>query len=148
MKRTELVRRTPLSPGTTQLRRTPMPPRPQWTAEEWADADIVLHERARNRCESCGLIATNANPFERHHRVRRRDGGDRLANLLLLHSRCHAYWTEHPAEARARGITVLVGTDPATVPIYRGISVDRATSGPPLYLDDDGGTHHAPVVAP
>lgn len=71
---------------------------------------------------------------ERAHRIRRRDGGDRLANLLLLHPGCHAWTHSHPVEAMERGLIVhaLSSIDVALVPVRLG------TRGLVL-LDDDGG---------
>lgn len=45
-----------------------------------------------------------------------------MANLLALHPRCHAYITEHPAEARANGwiVTALGTQDVADVPARIG----------------------------
>lgn len=103
---------------------------PRWTAEDWTLANIALNLRSGSRCECCGgrLYAGN---IERHHRIRRRDGGDRLSNLLIIRRTCHQYWTEHPALARDRGIILLTTDDPETVPVlWRG----REWS----LLDDDG----------
>jgi hypothetical protein len=79
---------------------------------------------------------------ERHHRMRRRDGGDRLSNLVLLLPRCHGYWTEHPAEARLLGIIVpaLGGADPAHVPVWH---LGRTW----VLLGDDGSTLRAQAPA-
>ena len=103
---------------------------PQWTAADWKTAEPFLQARAGGRCECCGDPLTG--PVERHHRVRRRDGGDRLSNLLVLLRTCHAYWTQHPEEARANGIILSVGQDPATCPVLVG---DRDW----MLLDDEGG---------
>jgi hypothetical protein len=77
----------------------------------------MLISRCGGLCERCDQPLTRSD-FERHHRMRRRDGGDRLSNLLALHSSCHAYITEHPAEATANGwIVPVVSDDPATMPV-------------------------------
>lgn len=116
----------------TPLRRTAMRPKratprrreaPRWDPEGWEDANALLVLRAGARCECCGKPFAGApdDTPERHHRMRRRDGGDRLSNLLMLRRACHAYWTEHPAEAIGRGIIVPTYRDPATSPVlWRG----------------------------
>lgn len=118
-----LERRTPLSRGKTPLPRSrlrarrPEPRRrdaPRWDASGWAEAEPLLQARAGGRCDCCGrpLVAV-----ERHHRKRRRDGGDRLANVLLLLPECHRRWTVQPAQAQARGLIVPVHADPLEVPV-------------------------------
>lgn len=79
--------------------------------------DRLLQARARGRCDCCGKPLDGR--CERHHRMRRRDGGDRLSNLLVLRPECHHYWTAHPEEARERGLIVsaLGGLDPAAEPV-------------------------------
>jgi hypothetical protein len=84
------------------------------TTEFWAT--VMLLHRCNHRCERCGQLLTS---MERHHRIRRRDGGDRLSNLLALHPRCHAYITEHPEEAKANGwiVSALGTTGPDEAPV-------------------------------
>ena len=57
----------------------------------------------------------------RHHRMRRRDGGDRLANLLLLHPWCHNVSSgsvhQEPRAAKERGFIVPSWADPLTYPV-------------------------------
>lgn len=93
---------------------------PRWTAAEWEDANALLYARAGGRCECCDVALSGR--AERHHRQRRRDGGDRLANLLLLAPECHAWVTTHPAVALDRGLIVSAhAADPAQVPVlWRG----------------------------
>lgn len=90
---------------------------PVWGPAEWEEATLLLLARSGHRCERCGHPL--AGRMERHHRIRRRDGGDRLSNLLVLHSSCHQYVTEHPEEARANGwiVSALSGVDPAAAPV-------------------------------
>jgi hypothetical protein len=85
---------------------------PQEDAAWWEEANAVLVTRCHGRCERCNLGLNGQ--MERHHRIRRRDGGDRLSNLLALHPTCHTYITEHPEEAKANGwiVSALAGTDP------------------------------------
>lgn len=80
-------------------------------------ATPALVTRCHGRCERCGQPL--AGSMERHHRIRRRDGGDRLSNLLALHPRCHTYITEHPDEAKANGwiVSALSGIDPTDAPV-------------------------------
>jgi hypothetical protein len=53
--------------------------------------------------------------------MRRRDGGDRLANLLLLHPWCHNVSSgsvhQEPQQARERGFIVPSWADPLTYPV-------------------------------
>ncbi len=58
--------------------------------------------------------------FERHHRKRRRDGGDTLANIAYLcggPQGCHSYVHTHPAEARKFGWIVSVTKEPDQTPM-------------------------------
>lgn len=90
---------------------------PQHDEQWWAWATVELLRRCHGLCERCGQpLGGN---LERHHRMRRRDGGDRLSNLLALHSRCHTYITEHPEEARANGwiVSALSTAAPDEVPV-------------------------------
>lgn len=66
--------------------------------------------------------------------MRRRDGGDRLSNLLLLCRGCHQYVHAHPTEAVANGWIVRAspGVPPAEV-------VVRLADGYLYHLDDYGG---------
>lgn len=107
---------------------------PRWAIEDWAAANLILYGRANGCCEHCGRPLNGR--AERHHRMRRRDGGDRLSNLLLLLPECHSWVTEHPTEAKANGWIVEVGiADPADVPVRLGLS------GALWLLDDQGGRH-------
>lgn len=93
---------------------------PTWTRDEWTAMDRLLQARAGGLCDCCGVPLDGA--CERHHRQRRRDGGDRLANLLVLRPACHRYWTGQPEEARRRGLIVSAYVvDPGAVPVlWRG----------------------------
>lgn len=78
----------------------------------------LLMLRSGGICE-VGGCDLNTTGIERHHRIRRRDGGDRLSNLLALCGVHHRYVTDHPTEAYANGwsIPALADTDPETVPV-------------------------------
>lgn len=121
--------------------RRPTPRRrdtPQESAGWWETyANPLLMQRSGGRCEHCGRRPNPGQGFERHHRVRRRDGGDRLANLLLLLPSCHTYITEHPTEAKANGWIVEPTIDPETVPV-------RYQGGHLWWLDDHGGRSLVP----
>lgn len=103
---------------------------PKWTRADWDWANLILYRRCGYSCEKCGRAL--ANSVERHHRQRRAIGGDRLSNLLMLHSGCHKWITEHPEEARANGwIVSAYVADPSLVPVL--------IQGQRYLLDDDGG---------
>jgi hypothetical protein len=128
--------------GRNRVRATRDPRRreaPQEDSAWWELASHFLAVRSGGYCErGCGrnLVGT-AVRAERHHRLRRREGGDRLANLLLLCSLCHRHDTEHPAEALANGWSVPAETDPASVAV-------RLANGRLYLLDDSGGRHLVP----
>lgn len=109
---------------------------PRWDADQWREAEGLLLVRSRGLCECCGRRPTATDPVERHHRQRRRDGGDRLANLLRLRRSCHAWWTAHPAAAVDKGIIVRTGMDPGQVPVR---VAQRHGWWSWVVLDDDGG---------
>lgn len=109
---------------------------PEQDADWWAMATHYLAVRSGGYCErGCGrnLVGTTVRA-ERHHRMRRRDGGDRLSNLLLLCTLCHRHITEHPEEAAANGwiVYALADVEPADVPV-------RLADGYLYRLDDTGG---------
>lgn len=122
-----------IKPRRTPRRRTA----PQQDAEWWEWATQVLTLRSRGRCERCGGDFTHG--MERHHRMRRRDGGDRIANLLALCPSCHHHVTEHPADAYEQGwsIRALGDGDPLMVPV-------RLADGMRWLLDDKGGRRPLP----
>lgn len=112
---------------------------PKWTAEDWEGATHALLRRCGSRCERCG------NPLgdnlERHHRQRREVGGDRLSNLIALHSRCHQHVHAHPEEARSNGwIVSSSAPDPAEVSVI----LPGLTGTARWYLRDDGTKRVAP----
>lgn len=107
---------------------------PQEDADWWAEATIILLRRSGSHCEKCGHPLGNS--AERHHRIRQRDGGDRLSNLLIVHPQCHQWITEHPEFSRGEGwIVTALGLDgdppdPETMPVR--------INGWWWYLRDDG----------
>lgn len=107
---------------------------PRWTTrEQWDAATLALLRRDGDVCRWCGEAL--AGRAERHHRQRRRVGGDRLANLLLLHPACHngGPGSVHgsPGAARERGFIVSAFGDPLVVPVLMGTVW--------FALDDEGG---------
>lgn len=94
----------------------------------------ALEARDKSRCRICGGVGQ-----ERMHRMRRREGGHSLSNLLLGCRTCHVRahgnptWAyRHGIHVRANGIAV-----PADIPMW--------TLGGWVKLDDDGGIE---VIAP
>jgi hypothetical protein len=103
---------------------------PRWTPPEWRDASMALLRRSGGRCECCG--ADLRGRAERSHRVRRRDGGDRLSNLLLVLPEHHVEFHHRPVWAKGQGFQLYPHDDPAARPVhYRGQRW--------VMLDDDGG---------
>lgn len=76
--------------------------------------NLLLEARAGGACERCGK---ECGPVERHHRKRKREGGDSLANVVMFGRPCHTYAHAHPVEARRYGWIVSAYADPAEVPI-------------------------------
>jgi hypothetical protein len=94
-------------------------------------ATLHVLRRDGDRCLWCGK-ALGRGEVARHHRMRRRVGGDRLANILLLHGDCHRFIHANPIEARGRGFIVSVYSDMLGSPVV-------AKDGRAWLLDDQGG---------
>lgn len=109
----------------------------RWTADEWATMNLILMDRAGGACERCGK---ECGPVERHHRMRRREGGDSLANLVLVGRECHRQIHAHPVKAREQGFIVPTYGDPETTPVMW-----RQREW--FVLDNAGGKHGLPVPA-
>lgn len=109
---------------------------PRFSTDDWEAATLSMLRRSGMRCEWCDRAL--GNQMERHHRIRRRDGGDRLSNLVALHTACHQYVHAHPDEARDRGfiVSALSDVDPQDV----GVTI----AGRTWWLDDLGNRHIAP----
>lgn len=103
---------------------------PRWDGEDWRAANGLLMIRSKGRCECCGQPLNGQ--VERHHRKRRRDGGDRFANILFLLPEHHMRVTVNPAWAEERGLIVRVEGDLLAEPVWwQGKRW--------VLLDDDGG---------
>lgn len=137
MKRTPMpARKAPMARSRVKPKRSTPRRReaPRWDWDAWLTAGPMLEARAGGCCERCG---SGRGPFDRHHRKRRRDGGDTYANILYVCSGpggCHGWIHEHPAESRKAGWIVAVARDPASMPVWWR----RQTW---LFFDADGGTH-------
>lgn len=84
-------------------------------AEGWEELSIRVLGRDGTRCAWCGEQLRN--DADRHHRQRRRDGGDVIENIVIMHSACHHYAHEHVADARRAGIIVPTWADPVETPV-------------------------------
>lgn len=104
------MKRTPIKSKRSKPRRRPAP---RWDAEDWAQGNMILMARAGYICERCG----KADNLERHHRKRRRDGGESFPNLTALCSSCHSWCHAHPALARKYGWIVSAYMEPVAVPM-------------------------------
>ena len=87
----------------------------RWNREQWEQATLDLLRRDGDTCLWCGKALRGH--AERHHRQRRGVGGDHLANLVLLHSRCHQTAHSQPEQARRRGVIVPTWDDFTTRPL-------------------------------
>ena len=132
MKRTPLVRRTP-------LKRTPLKSKVNPTGPSQDVVDAV-YERAKWSCESCGTGVGPKRGVDHHihHRRPRASGGSSRPdtnlppNLLLLCPPCHDETESHRADALRDGYLVpQCGGEPALIPVL--IRRDRW-----LYLTADG----------
>jgi hypothetical protein len=106
----------------------------RWSREEWEAANTLLVSRSNARCEACGGKLETLEPPRtvRHHRQRKAVGGDRLANLMLIHGECHLEIHANPERSRDLGHIVSVYVpDPATAPVLY-------QRGPTVLLDDLG----------
>lgn len=91
-------------------------------------------ERDRDKCLACGAKGT-----EIQHRIRRREGGHAMSNLMRICTTCHRRAHSVPLWATAKGYTVsaVQDIDPASVPLW--------TFSGWMLLRDDGSTS---VIAP
>jgi len=84
--------------------------------------DVI--ERDAGRCQRCGAVVLSAARSVHHRLARSRGGRDNPANLILLcgtgTAGCHGWVHAHPRQARATGLTVMTGRDPALVPVLTG----------------------------
>lgn len=104
--------------------------RPKFTPVQWEEATMLLWARCRDRCEWCGQPLNGE--MVRHHRMRRAVGGDRLANLVALHDRCHKTIHAEPEVATMTGhIISSYHQNLAAVPI-------RLPDGRAWLLHDNG----------
>lgn len=98
------------------------------------DVRRKVNDRDEMKCQVCGAIGS-----ELQHRIRRREGGHRMSNLIRVCSTDHRAIHANPAWAMERGYTVsaVMDVDPAQVAVhsYRG-----------WVLYDDAGDYR--VVAP
>jgi hypothetical protein len=144
MKRSELVRKTPLrvkaglTSRTALVRRQARTKKPKATGPVRGVVDLV-YERANYSCELClmGLGPQRGVDHHVHHRRPRRAGGSRraetnsAANLLLLCPSCHEVIEVQRTAAYDGGWLVGASQDPALVPVL--IGAVRL-----VYLTDDG----------
>lgn len=108
----------------------------RWDAGQWANANLLLESRAAGACERCGK---ECGPVQRHHRKRRREGGDSLENLLFVGAGCHAHIHAHPVESRRYGWIVSMSREPISIPVLW-------RSREWVYLSEDGGKIEAVSV--
>jgi len=106
-------------------------------ADEWTVIRHLLSCRSGGKCEVCGRRIAPWPPWEAHHRLPRGMGGttdpdeNAISRLIVAHSACHAWCESRRADAASRGLLVLHGEVPSTVPL-------TLASGRIVYLDDQG----------
>lgn len=61
----------------------------------------AVWERQNNQCARCGNAGHDI-----HHRMRRREGGHGIANLVGLCRTCHSWVHAHPKQAQDKGFIV------------------------------------------
>lgn len=95
---------------------------------------FAVIERDGDRCLACAAVGT-----EIQHRVRRREGGHEMSNLMRICSTCHRRVHSNPKWAQSKGYTISAVQDinPESIPLW--------TFKGWLMLRDDGSVH---VVAP
>lgn len=101
------------------------------TRTDWVWLTEKLVERAQGHCERCGRGLPD--PFHRHHRKLRSQGGlDTLANLVAICKKCHETVHLSPMASYKTGFIVKGGklNDPAESPL------DHAVHGRIMLLDD------------
>lgn len=118
-------------------RRRPQPARDAEPATDWPGLREALWARCGGLCEACGCGLAGPDRFDAHHRQARGQGGrDVLPCLVALHGPCHTVqpYSVHmrPEWARARGLIVRRGADPARVALL-------LPDGRLVLLDDAGG---------
>lgn len=86
------------------------------------DVRFKVIERAKGRCELCGLVV-KPRPAHLHHRRPRGMGGSkanphRASNLLHLHPTCHLFRVERKRqESLTNGWIVQQALDPSMIPV-------------------------------
>lgn len=102
---------------------------------------MALLRRCGGKCWWCGKDLEGR--AARHHRQRRRDGGDRLSNLVLLHPECHNIYPksvhQNPTEAIDYGFIVPSWAEPDAFAIFVKNN---------YWLLDDDGNMKGPVESP
>lgn len=116
MKRTPLVRRTPLRSTCGIVRGRPLRlSRPRMPA----GLREAVYARAGGRCDCCGQ-ALSPSRWECHHRLLRSRGGrDEAANLVALRPSCHERAHGKPRWATGLGLILPSGSDPAACAVWR-----------------------------
>lgn len=127
MKRTALVRRTPLRSVA------PLKAKRPGRSKAEVSGRALVRARSGGRCERNCLAAAT----EYHHRKFRSQGGDwSPANALHLCSAHHQWITEHPAASYANGWSCRSTVDPAAMPVLRrGVWVWLTASGEAIPLE-------------
>jgi 5-methylcytosine-specific restriction endonuclease McrA len=92
--------------------------------------------RDMGRCRRCGMAGT-----EQHHRIRRRDGGHRRSNIVLLCHDCHRDVTENPLTAKLTGYIVPPWIEDGTL-----VTPLQDSNGRWVLLDDEGGVTYTKEI--
>lgn len=115
------------------------------------DVKALIYQRAKGRCDRCGLPTGDAMHF--HHRTPRRAGGSSREDLglpsngLLLHPNCHDFIESRRKVAAQLGFIVGYGSLPNLTPVmlwngWANLHDDGTLTmlpGPPPLRPVDGG---------
>lgn len=123
MERKKPMRRTGFPSRPREVKK----PRPRRTTGPTSTTRDIVWARAGGRCEVCGGSLAGPTGFSVHHRLPRRMGGSRRAelntpsNLLVVcgsgTTGCHGRIESNRERAHEDGLLLHDGQDPASVPV-------------------------------
>lgn len=85
---------------------------------DYVSLKINLLMHSNGRCPVCGRDLNNDGDIH-HRKMRSQGGGNEMANLALVHRRCHTRVHLNPAWAYAHGFLVRSTWDPSEIAMIR-----------------------------